>query len=152
MNETWYNTPKKIAALESAAASWLGTPFGQNGSAKGPGGGVSCQKLAAALYVQAACLESFDPPPAPMGWARHQAESLIEKYMDSHPRFVRVIDGKPIPGDVLGFRIQKCTHHMGIALTGGRFVHVWQQTGVMISLLADSTYSKRLSAIWRPTP
>lgn len=150
---TWFYRPERVNALERAAQSWLGTPFGANAKVKGPGGGVSCQMLACEILTEVGCIKDECPPPAMMSWARHQRESLIVPYMDGHPRFARLDPSEPLlPGDVLGFKIQSCVHHMGVVLPAKRFAHVWMQTGVLISLLTDPTYSKRLAMSWRPKP
>jgi hypothetical protein len=42
----FFRTPERIASLESAARSWLGTPFAAGGgAAKGPRGGATCHEL-----------------------------------------------------------------------------------------------------------
>lgn len=150
---SWYNTPEKIAKLKAAADSWIGTPFGQNGCVKGPGGGVSCQMLSAAIQIETGAVEKCDPPRAPMNWARHNKTSLVEPYMDRHPRFSRL--GKadvPEPGDILGFKLGGCVHHMATFLGGGMFIHVFENIGVFVASLHEPTYSKRLSVVWRPLP
>lgn len=150
---TWFSNAERIDALETAANSWIGTPFGQNARVKGQGGGVSCQMLAAALMVESGCVGAEFPPMAPMSWAQHKRESLIVPYMDAHPRFQRLPELEaPVAGDILGFKIEACIHHMGTMLRDGLFIHVWKQTGTMKSLLADPTYATRLAAIWRPKP
>jgi cell wall-associated NlpC family hydrolase len=53
-------------------------------------------------------------------------------------------------GDVLGFTIGKCVHHMGILLGGDRFVHSCDHVGVVISDTRDATWLSRLSNVWRP--
>lgn len=153
MIPTWFEASERVAALDASAASWIGTPFGQNGSIKGAGGGVSCQKLAASLFFEAGFLKALNVPAAPMNWAQHNRESIIVPFMDAHPSFSPVPMGEPIiPGDVLGFRIGFCVHHMGVVVTQKRFVHVWRHAGVLYSLLHDPNYSKRIEKVWRPKP
>ena len=67
MTPTWF-TEERIDALEAEAATWVGTPFAANSSAKGLG--VSCHTLAGALY-------------AAVGWG----DILIPDVAISHARF-----------------------------------------------------------------
>lgn len=135
-----------------AANSWLGTPFVQNSRIRGPSGGVSCQMLCAALQIETGAVEVFDPPRAPMNWAKHNKTSLVEPYMDAHPRFVRILNEPLHPGDVLGFKLGGCIHHMGTYLGVNDFIHVFENVGVFKASIHEPTYSKRLLVVWRVVP
>jgi len=148
MTPTWFNTPGRILALDLEAQSWLGTPFFPNSQSKGRG--VSCQKLAAAIY-EAVGFAQLDVPEVPMSWARSNRDSLVLRFLDGHPVFEQVVDGL-VPGDLLGFRINRTVHHVGIALDGRRFVHCVDLAGVQITTLEDATWGGRLAAVWRPRP
>lgn len=142
----WFDSPGKILALELQAEDWLGTPFFTNSQAKHRG--VSCQKLAAALYRDVGWID-LDVPEVPMSYARFNRESLVEKFLDGRPEFAAVPPG-PLPGDLLGFTINRTVHHVGIALRGGRFVHCIEGAGVQIAHQFDATWESRLARIWRP--
>jgi cell wall-associated NlpC family hydrolase len=58
----------------------------------------------------------------------------------------------PISGDIIGFRIGGCVHHVGVVLPGGRFIHCMRGIGTKICNLSDPTYSRRIEKIWRPRP
>ena len=68
--------------------------------------------------------------------------------MDARPEFASVAD--MAPGDFNGYLVGGCLHHLTVVLTGGRMVHVWRNTGVIISRVDDTTYSKRHKRTWRP--
>lgn len=141
----FFDSPENIEALKRAAASWLGTPFAGNCSAKGRG--VSCQCLAAEVYKEAG-FDVGQVPEAPMVHAKYSDQSLIEPWVEAHPNFERARFFQP--GNLLGFRLGKCLHHVGIQLDGQKFVHVVDGAGVIISTLADATWGGRVLAMWRP--
>lgn len=146
MSTFW--TPERLSQLEAEALEWVGTPFGANSSAKGVG--VSCQKLAAALYSACGYPDVLDVPDVPMSHARFSTVSFVVDWFANRPDFNR-LEGAPIqPGDVLGFRIGHTVHHLGVALSDGRFVHAMDGMGATISLLADATWESRLTYTWRP--
>lgn len=147
----WYSTPDRIAALVKAAAAWRGTPFLGNSCSRGPRGGVSCQMLAAALYRESG-FGAIDAPGVPMSHGAHQKESILTRYMEGRPDFVPIaVREKPVmPGDLLGFRIGGTTHHMGVALEEGTFIHAIEGRGTVVSLLSDPTWKARLTHQWRP--
>jgi len=159
---SWFNTPARIAKLDTVAASWLGTRWAQNSQVKGPGGGVSCHLGPDAILRECGFPLPFSSPPGPAGWSLHNNDSLIEAFLDSRPEFASLLPlsvpssslpaPRPplLPGDLLGFKVGRCVHHLGLVLQGNNFIHVWRQTGVIRSTLADSTYASRLVRIWRP--
>lgn len=150
---TWFNTQERIDALEDAAASWVGTPFVANSRVKGPRGGVSCQMLAAQLYTESGFPLPFAVPAASMRWSRVSRVSQIAEFIEANGGFQPVADLTLTtiqPGDLLGFKIGGCVHHMGVALTDGRFIHTMRKVGTRIYRLADPTYCNRMEHVWRP--
>ena len=153
--QTWFNSPERIAALEAAAKSWVGTPFVANSRIKGPRGGVSCQMLAEQLYIESGLVITFAAPSAPMRWSETHRDSIIEQFLDEQHDIFQSLspDSCPlIPGDIVGFKIGGCIHHMGVALERGRFIHAMRGIGTQIYNLNDPTYAKRISRIWRAQP
>lgn len=143
---SWW-TPERLEFLEAEAASWIGTPFASNSCSKGDG--VSCAKLCGALYTSAG-FDGIEVPDGQTSHARYNQESIITPFFDNHPAFVSVDINDRIPGDVLGFRIGRCVHHMGILLSLNRFIHSCDHIGVVISMTNDATWLSRLSNVWRP--
>lgn len=154
MTATWYNSPARIASLDTAAHRWLGTPFRENSAACGKGGGVSCHNLAAALYFETGCMACFDVPRGSVrDFLKPGSRNAIIDYIDAHllGRFA-IADGEdPLPGDLIVMRMGRTALHMGVVLPGGAFIHVLVFRGAMISRLDDSTYQP-LAAIRRPQP
>jgi cell wall-associated NlpC family hydrolase len=150
MTPTWF-TEERIEALEVEAASWVGTPFAANSSAKGLG--VSCHTLAGALYAAVGWGDILIPDVA-ISHARFGENSLADPFFDSMAeRFTQLPhDSEILPGDVLGFRIGRIVHHLGTALRNGRFIHALEGLGATVSTTEDATYRSRLTTIWRPAP
>lgn len=150
----YFKNAERLSRLQAVSESWQGTPFMPNAAIKGHG--VSCQKLVTAIYKETGALPPhFECDDGPMNWSHAQTESLIEKFMAKQSKYFFPLDypavvGEPMPGDMLGFKIDGCVHHCGILFATSYFVHCWRSGGVLISNIRDATYSTRLAKIWRP--
>lgn len=143
----YFATPGRLSALHAAASGWHGTPFFANSCAKGRG--VSCQFLAWAIYTEAGLVVD-SPPEVDMAHAKFSRVSLVEPWVDSQPVFESVPLGEVESGDLLGFRIGKVVHHVGVLLGRGVFANVIDGTTVQNSYLSDATWKGRLARAWRP--
>jgi cell wall-associated NlpC family hydrolase len=164
--ETWFHTPERRATLLAESEKWLGTPFFPNSNTPGPRGGVSCQKLVAAIYRGCGVLApDVDPPSVPMnhGQFARAGQSMIADWMAARPEFARLdLVGKRstglvwspadclLPGDLVSWRIQTVDHHLWIILERGEVIHALQGYGVIKSHIGDGTYLSRLLGAWRP--
>lgn len=145
---TWWNEGR-VALLNREAREWVGTPFAPNSASKGRG--VSCQHLAGAIYQACGYPVPLDIPDVPIAHARFSTSSFVTSYFDARHDFAPVaVSGPLLQGDVLGFRIGRCVHHIGTLLEGGQFIHVLEGTGAMLATLADATWFSRLENVWRP--
>ena len=149
----YFNTPERIAALKRAATSWLGTPFVPNAAIKGHG--VSCQKLAGHVLMDAGFLPAgFELPAEPMNWSHAHTDSLLEQFMARHADCFALVElpayQHALPGDVLGIRYGGCVHHCGLVLSEGSFVHCLRDRGVIISHLREAVYMRLVKTICRP--
>jgi hypothetical protein len=120
------------------------------------GRGASCQKFAAALLRDGG-FWAVEVPSAPMAHARFSRVSLVEPWLDSRPEFARILLARRpsaadplLPGDVLGFRLGRVIHHLGVYLGKGRFIHCLEHLGTTVCPLSDPTWWGRLGAVWRP--
>ena len=147
--ETWW-TPERITILEAEAVRWIGTPFAANSQSLGLG--VSCHTLAGALF-SAAGFSELDIPNVQINHARFSRHSIVIPWFNSRSDFVAVEPfGDLLPGDVLGFEIGKCVHHLGVLLINRRFAHCIEGVGATIASLDDATWLSRLSNAWRAKP
>lgn len=147
----FFQAPDRQAALEAAAAAWVGTPFMPNGAVRGAG--VSCQKLVGEIYKACGFLPvDFKIDDGPMDWGHaHTAEeSLIAQFVAKQKDRMQEVGAPAVAGDLVGFRIGGCIQHLGVALKDRRFVHCLRPEGVMIRRLDDATYMRRIEKIWRP--
>jgi hypothetical protein len=150
---SFFSSQQKRRQLQLEAESWRGTPFMPNAAIKAAG--VSCQKLIGALYVATGVWPAeFKIPDGPMDWSNAHEDSLIVAAMKSeveNGRFAEILDSSAAPGDLIGFRLGGCLHHLGLVFTSsGTFIHCIRGTGTIFSELRDATYLKRIEKIWRP--
>ena len=146
---TWFDTEDRIEALVAESTSWLGTPFRANAAIKGAG--VCCHLYVAEVFMAIGAVKRREFPQANPNHSLSQTGSLIEPFMASFPGVVGV-DGPPLPGDLLDFKIGGCTHHIAIVLRGEEMIHAVRRHGVMINRWDDPMWAKRLTLNWRLKP
>lgn len=135
----------------AAALSWVGTPFCANAASKGRG--VCCHRLVAEIYFEAGWLPRIDLPAGSPRWAQGSSRSLIEDWLDQDGKqWFQAGEASPQAGDLLGFRVGHCVHHLAIALPGGGLAHAIQGHGATILHELPAAWGKRLARIWRPRP
>ncbi len=145
---SWFANEERSKRLQAEALAWLGTPFLANSAERGKG--ASCQKLASEIYRRVGCCD-IEVPAVSMAHAQFSRVSLVEEWMDGRPEFVRLPAIAALQaGDLLGFRLGRVVHHVGIYLGDGMFVHAMSQVGTIRSALSDATWGSRLQAAWRP--
>ncbi len=148
MTSSWFNTPERIKRLHDSADSWIGTPFVPNGRVKGHG--VSCQMLAEAVYQECGLDFDYRAPEANMGWSGVHRDSLIMKHLKEVDNLICLRSKKTIlPGDLLGFKLGSCVHHLGVAVSDTRFIHSMKGLGTTYKSLNSPTYGSRLAKVWR---
>lgn len=152
----WFDDPAKRSALIAEAQEWIGTPFAAHGRKRGKRGGVSCESLVLQIYVAVGFLpQGWAYPEVSVDWHRaHKDRSVMEEFLDARPEFLRQEPSPSLggirPGDLLGFRVGKTLHHLGLALGEAVFIHCLRPRGVHLGSLYDATYLGRLRAVWRP--
>jgi cell wall-associated NlpC family hydrolase len=143
----------RLAALESAAASWAGTPFCEHSAVKGAG--VCCHLAVIEVYREAGFIApDVLFPDGPVNWSRTQSRSLMEEAIDGQGRewvvSVAANVSSRMPGDLLGFKVGHCVHHLAIQLPRGRIFHAVDKHGAIIAPNLPPQWAKRLARIWRP--
>jgi len=113
--------------------------------------------LVGSLYAAVGCagVTADSIPCVPMAQARFSSVSLVDAYFSGLPDgvFTRLEpDTEPLPGDILGFRINQIVHHIGVVLQDGKFIHAMDGTGTTVAMIEDATWQSRLARIWRPLP
>lgn len=135
------------ARLEAVAASWIGTPFRANAAIKSVG--VCCHLLVTEILIEAGALRRKPFPRGNPNYSLTQRQSLIEDYMASSEDFVAIPLDNLKPGDLLGYRIGGCTHHLALLVSATKMVHAVRHNGVMFSRPDDPMWARRLTRAWR---
>lgn len=138
---------ERQALLLAEAQEWYGTPFVPHARVKGSG--VDCVQLAAGLYISTGLLPDFKPGRYEMDGGQHNSYSQVISWLEGNASFQRAEMPLQV-GDLLCFRMGRQVHHVGVVLTERTFVHVCQGYTVREAWIDDSTWRKRLTAIFRP--
>lgn len=146
---SWFHSEARLAALEAEAARWIGTPFRANAAVRGRG--VCCHLLAAEIYAALGAIPARAYPPADPNHSIAQREGLIEPFVEEMEG-IAAVEGPPLPGDLLGYRIGGCLHHLAIALRGPEMIHAVRHYGVVTARWDDPMWARRLARVWRVAP
>ena len=157
MPSSWYNTPARLAALDAAAQSWLGTPFMANSAVPGPGGGVSCHNLFAELHFATGFMPRFVVPHGDPAILQHATPDLLLSRLDAgllHRGWVPfdlppsglcpLASGFYPVGALAVLRYGRSLHHLVTILADERVIHVTRLGGVLIEPLAALTANPRV--------
>ncbi len=163
MTEPYFQTLERRRVLRRVALSWIGTPFRPHGRDKGIG--VDCVSLAAGIYLETGCIQSYDPPWYSMDGGSHLERSQLEAEVVKTGRFALVWEREPArakqllraaeldfiqPGDLLFFRLGRVVHHCAVCVGDFRVIQALHTSGVCWGHIADPTLSRRLEAVYRP--
>lgn len=142
-------TALQAEQLISVARSWIGTPFCAGSGVKGAG--VCCHRYVEMVYKGAHWLPGDLVVPAGESvWGRVQKRSLIGDWLDGcGDYFVRVgMDEGWRVGDLAGFRLGSCVHHLALRLDGS-WIHAVQGPGVVEVREIPEAWRRRLAMRWR---
>ena len=142
------NEDETRAAIVREAQSWIGTPYISNACIKGPRGGTDCAMLLVGVYGNLDLIpKEFDPRPYPPQWHVHRNE---EKYMNIVRSFAGEVaeppGRKPLPGDVVMFKIGRVFAHGAIVVDWPHVVHAVSEDHVLPEDISKNTTGKR--ALW----
>jgi NlpC/P60 family putative phage cell wall peptidase len=129
------------------AREWIGTPYRHQGTAKGVG--CDCLGLIRGVWRTLHGPEPEEPGPYGMDWAERSGE---ERLLDAAMRHFGPPIGRRemLPGDLLLFRWRAgmAAKHAGILSGRGRFIHAYEQAGVIESALAPG-WERRIAGVFR---
>ena len=147
----FFDSEQRMAALDAAATAWRGTPFRHNSGVRGEG--ANCV-LAIVGVLRDAGFAVPQPELVPTSWARFQQDSAMELWIDARPElFQPMALSTPAAvhaGDLVGFKVGLCIHHLGLVLGGGRFFQCNESMGAVILGQNEREFRKRLARVWRP--
>ena len=113
------------------AQGWIGTPYHPGARVRGPGGGVDCAQLPAAVYHGAGVIHAVPLTTYPRDWHMHRSEELYLAEVLRHAR--EVAQGDPLPGDFLLYKVGRCWAHGAIVIEWPRIVHAVSGIGVVMA-------------------
>lgn len=158
MSNSFFVTTARLSDLDAAARAWAGTPFRHNSAVRGQG--ANCAGAVAGLLRDAGFPVPEFRMTVPTHWCRHQTRSVQEQWLDSQPRHFESICRNAEnnlqlcnalePGDLVGFRVGLCVHHLGVILPAGRFFQCSESLGAVVLTQSEPLFAKRLARIWRP--
>lgn len=132
--------PKIVAE----AKKWIGTPYQNCGTVRGPRGGTDCAMLLVCVYADLGLIpKEFDPRPYSPQWHVHRNE---EKYIDYISSFVKEIEGPPGPGDVAMFKIGRVFAHGAIVVEWPLVIHAEGGAAVLFQDISKNVTGKRALA------
>ena len=130
--------------IAAAAREWIGTPFHWEASVKGVG--CDCRGLLAGVARDCGRPEANEIEARVVGYSRRIDEAALVAGLD---RLFRSRKGEPKAGDVLAFRIRDKVQHLGIMVTGGRFVHAYSlDPRQVIETPLAGLWLDRLAGVW----
>lgn len=151
----FFATDSRHRQLLSSARDWESTPFHAHGKHKHVG--VDCVWLVAGVLRECGMPVPETFPAYSVGAGSHLEASLVSAFVVGSGLFESVQPCPPFPltelalaGDVLGFKIGRVVHHVGIKLDGDYFLHARAPQGVSVDNLRGPVWARTLHDIWRP--
>jgi NlpC/P60 family putative phage cell wall peptidase len=129
------------------ARNWIGTPYRHQGARRGVG--CDCLGLIRGVWQEIYGVEPEAPGPYGMDWAERSGEERLIAASARHCG-TQVDRSAMQPGDLILFRwrIGYAAKHAGILSGERRFIHAYEQAGVIESALVPS-WERRIAAAFR---
>jgi NlpC/P60 family putative phage cell wall peptidase len=129
--------PKAAANPERvipAARAWLGTPYHDQASLCGVG--CDCLGLARGVWREVVGPEPFPIPPYSRDWGETGPREVLAE--GARAAMIEVESADAGPGTLLLFRMRPgaIAKHVGIIVSGNRFIHAYERLGVIEEPLA----------------
>jgi len=138
---------QELDVLEASAQAWVGTPWADNSATIGRG--VCCHLLLARVYQSAGWLPFLEMPTGSAMHARGNDRPIMLEWFQGQGAewFSEVYAHEP--GDALLLHVGHVPHHLGLALRGGRVLHVTHRQGVRI-VESGGQWERLLANVFRP--
>ena len=115
------------ARIVVEAKSWIGTPYVDGAMVKGAG--CDCGRGLMGIYVNAGAIDEFDPGYYAPQHHMHSNEEVYLRYVLQH---AHEINGPPLPGDVVMFKLGRVFSHGAVVIGWPRIVHTMRLEGTVI--------------------
>ena len=126
-------------AVVAEAKSWFRTPYLDNQRLKGAG--VDCAQFPAATYYAAALISEVPRFHYSPQWHINQREEL---YLQVVRTYADEIDGPPLPGDFVIYKVGHCHAHGAIVIAWPDIIHAVMGRGVVYGNGLDEPFAKVL--------
>jgi cell wall-associated NlpC family hydrolase len=128
-------------AIVAEALTWIGTPYISGQMVKGKRGGTDCAMILVGVYGNVGLIpKQFRPEPYSPQWHVHRSE---EKYLSYVLKFAHEIEGPPLPGDLVTFKIGNVMAHGAVVTEWPMVVHAVANDRVMPEDVSKNTTGKR---------
>jgi cell wall-associated NlpC family hydrolase len=117
--------PKRKEIVDEAI-SWLRTPYHHEARVKRSG--VDCGMLLAEVFERVGLIPHIDPSHYPPDFMMHRAD---EWYLSIISTYCHEIEGDPLPGDVMLFKVGRLYAHGGIVIDWPMIIHASIQDKVV---------------------
>lgn len=131
--------------IAAAARGWVGTPFCWEASLKGVG--ADCRGLVVGAARECGRPEADEIEARLVGYSRRVDGAALEVGLS---RLLDRVEGSVLPGDVIGFMIQRRFQHLAIATAPGRMVHAYSgRPAVVVEVPLGTFWQNRIAGVWR---
>ncbi|BAE50584.1 C40 family peptidase [Paramagnetospirillum magneticum] len=121
------------------AEGWFGTPYHHNQRLKGAG--VDCAQFPAAVYFNAGLISEVPKFEYSPQWHINQKE---ERYLAVVRLYADDIEGPPLPGDFVIYKVGHCHAHGAIVVAWPRVIHAVRGRGVVYGHGLDEPFARAL--------
>jgi NlpC/P60 family putative phage cell wall peptidase len=137
-------TQDRVIAI---ARTWIGTPYRHQASAMGIG--CDCLGLIRGVWRTLYGCEPETPPPYAPDWAERSGNERLQQAADRAFGAAIPTDERQ-PGDLILFRWHPdcAAKHAGILTSEDRFIHAYEQAGVVESALVPA-WERRIAFAYR---
>jgi cell wall-associated NlpC family hydrolase len=119
------------------ASRWLGAKW--HHAACVPYVAVDCAQFLAWTYSAVGLIDKPDYTDYPRDWAAHRNE---EWFINTVTKYAHEIE-KPLPGDVVLFKVGRTFSHSGIVIDWPHLIHADMRAGVVLADASMGELSKR---------
>jgi NlpC/P60 family putative phage cell wall peptidase len=138
------------AEVVAAAQKWLGTPYHDQASVRGVG--CDCLGLARGVWRDVVGPEPFPIPPYNRDWGETGPREVLAE--GARAAMIEIEPADAGPGALLLFRMRPgaIAKHVGIIVSGSRFIHAYERLGVIEEPLTEAWRRRVAFAFLFPRP
>jgi cell wall-associated NlpC family hydrolase len=108
------------------AKTWLRTPWMHRQRVKGCG--VDCAQLLIGVFSGVGMIKEFDTGEYPSDWMMHRSEERFQGFVRQYAKQV----DKPLPGDIVLYKVGHCFAHGAIVVEWPLIIHAFLREGSVV--------------------